>query len=134
MDSVELVRRVVETVEREGLEGLDRHFEELCRPDLEWRPAMVGFGKETYFGQEGYRQYLRDVIEQVKEISFRMSEIRPVDEDTVLVLGNLYLAPREGAESIDSDYAMLYRIEDGLVRSCVAYPSHREALEATGLA
>ena len=133
MSSVELVTGIVATVEREGLEGLDRHFEELCRPDLEWRPAMVGWGKETYFGQDGYRQYLRDVIEQVKEISFRMGEIREVDEDTVLVLGSLYLAPREG-ESVDGEYAMLYRIEDGLLRSCVAYRSHSSALEATGLA
>jgi ketosteroid isomerase-like protein len=134
MSNVEFVRRVVATVEEEGLQGLDLHFDELCRPDLEWRPRIVGAGKETYFGREGYREYLRDVVEQVSEISFTLGDVRPVDEDHVLVLGRLHIANREGGDPIDSEYAMLFRIEDDLIRSCVAFASHAEALEAADLA
>ena len=128
----ELVIRAAEMLEREGLQGLDIHFDELCSPDFEWRPAMLEFGEETYVGREGYRRYLEEVVARVTDVAFRLEDVRSAGEGQVLVLGRLRLAGREGGEPREGEYALAVRVEDGKLRSCAAFASHSEAEEAAG--
>jgi ketosteroid isomerase-like protein len=126
----EVVIRAAEVLEREGLQGLDIHFDELCSPAFEWSPAMLEFGEETYVGREGYRRYLEEVVANVTDVAFRLEDVRSVGDGQVLVLGRLRLASREGGEAREGEYALAVRVEEGTLRSCTAFASHAEAEEA----
>ena len=123
------VLRVVEIIEREGLQGLDIHFAEICSPGFEWRPTMVGTGTESYVGQEGYRTYLEELITSVTDVSFRLDDVRDADAGRVLVLGSLTLG-RDDAEPVVSEYALLCEVEGGRLASATAFASHADAEEA----
>jgi ketosteroid isomerase-like protein len=126
----ELVLRTVEIIEREGLEGIDIHFGEICAPQFEWRPTMVGSGKETFVGREGYRRYLEELITSVTNVSFRVEGVRSAGTGRVLVLGYLNLAGRTGEEPVETEYALLCVVEGERLRTCTAFASHAEAEEA----
>ena len=125
----ELVMRVVEIVERDGLQGLDIHFDEICVPEFEWRPTMVGTGIETYVGQEGYRRYLEELVTSVTVVSFRVDEIRAVDGGRVLVLGHLTIG-RDGSEPAETEYALLCGVRSGRLAAATAFAAHADAEEA----
>jgi hypothetical protein len=122
------VMRVVEIIESEGLQGLDIHFDEICDPNFEWRPTMVGTGEETYVGQEGYRRFLEELVSAVTIVSFRLDEVRSVDGGCVLVLGHLTIG-RDESEPADTEYGLLCKVERGLLTRASAYDSH-DAAEA----
>jgi ketosteroid isomerase-like protein len=128
----ELVIRVTEVLEREGLQGLDMHFDEFCAPDFEWRPTMSGFDEDVYVGREGYRRYLEEMVQTITEVAFEVQDVRPAGEGQVLVLGRLHLAGRESGEPTETEYALAVRVEEGKLRSTTAFASHTEAEEATG--
>ncbi|HEX6117096.1 MAG TPA: nuclear transport factor 2 family protein [Solirubrobacterales bacterium] len=128
----ELVMRVVEIIEREGLQGIDIHFAEICAPELEWRPTMVGTGTETYVGREGYRHYLEELVTSVTNVSFRVDDVRDADGGRVLVLGHLTLAGRDGSDPVESEYALLCEVEGGRLRAATAFAAHAAAEEAAG--
>jgi ketosteroid isomerase-like protein len=123
----EHVLRVVEIIEAEGLQGIDIHFDEICDPAFEWRPTMVG--AETYQGREGYRSFLEELVSAVTDISFRVDEVRSVDGGCVLVLGHLKIG-REESKLAETEYALLCKVEGGLLTEAAAYPSHAAAEEA----
>jgi ketosteroid isomerase-like protein len=128
----ELVMRTVEIIEREGLEGIDIHFGELCAPEFEWRPTMVGSGTETYVGREGYRRYLEELVTSVTTVSFRVEGVRSVGPGRVLVLGYLNLAGRSGEAPTVTEYALVCVIDGDRLRTCTAFASHAAAEEAAG--
>ena len=123
----EHIMRVVEIIEAEGLQGIDIHFDEICDPAFEWRPTMVG--AETYTGREGYRSFLEELVSAVTDISLRVDEVRSVDGGCVLVLGYLKIG-REEANLAETEYALLCKVESGLLSEAAAYPSHASAEEA----
>jgi ketosteroid isomerase-like protein len=127
----ERVVRVVEIIEREGLQGIDIHFDEICAPGFEWRPTMVGTGTETYVGREGFRRYLEELVTSVTTVSFRLGEVREAAAGSVLVLGSLTLAAR-GEEPAETEYALLCEVADGRLAAATAFASHSAAEEAAG--
>jgi hypothetical protein len=124
----ERVMRVVEVIEREGLQGIDIHFEELCAPEFRWRPTMVGTG--TFVGQEGYRRYLAELVTNVANVSFKLDEMREVAGGRVLVLGRLTLAERGDPEPTDTEWALLCEVADDRLTAATAFASHAAAEEA----
>jgi ketosteroid isomerase-like protein len=126
----EHVMRVVEIIEAEGLQGIDIHFEELCAPEFEWRPTMVGTG--AFVGQEGYRRYLAELVTNVSNVSFKLDEMREAAGGRVLVLGRLTLAERGDPEPIDTEWALLCEVADDRLTAATAFASHAAAEEAAG--
>jgi ketosteroid isomerase-like protein len=123
------VLRTVEIIEREGLEGLDIHYDELCDPNFEWHPTMVGDPGEVYVGREGYRRYLEELITSVTDVSFRVEDVGEAAEGRVLVTGYLALG-RDGSALTESEYALLCDVDGDRLVSCTAFASHAAAREA----
>jgi ketosteroid isomerase-like protein len=105
-------------------------FDEVCHPDFEWHPRMVGFGKETYVGKDGFRQYVEDMEATMDEVDLAVTEVRAVGDHQVLLVGRLRMLGKGSGVPLDTEWALLYRIESGLARSGVAFDSHAEAEEA----
>jgi ketosteroid isomerase-like protein len=120
------VLRTVEIIEREGLEGLDIHFDELCDPAFAWHPTMVGDPGESYVGREGYRTYLEAFITTVTDVSFRVEDVSEVAEGRVLVTGYLSLG-RDGSAPTESEYALLCDVAGDRLVACTAFASHAAA-------
>jgi len=121
------VMRVVEIIEREGLQGIDIHFDEICAPDFEWRPTMVGTGTESYIGQERFRLYLEELVTSVTNVSFRLHEVRDADVGRAFVLGYLTLAGHSEPELVETEYALLCEVADGRLTAATAFASHAAA-------
>jgi ketosteroid isomerase-like protein len=128
--NLDLVRRMLEVGENEGLDGLVARFDEFFDPDVEWVPRMVGFGERTYRGRQGFEEYVRDVGETVGEMGFSPGEVRAVDDDRVLALGRVHAVGRESGLPLEDEYAFLYRLEEGRIVSAHAFLSHAEGEEA----
>jgi len=128
--NVELVQRVSEVGDTEGLRRIGERFDEFCQPDFEWRPRMVGFGKEAYVGSDGFRQYVDDMEATIGEVDLTLAEIREVGDDHVLLVGRLRLVGKGSGVPLDSEWAILYRVAGGLLQSGTAFNSHAEAEEA----
>jgi len=126
----EHVMRVVEIIERDGLQGLDMHFDEICAPEFEWRPTMVGTGTEAYVGREGYRRYLEELLTSVTDVSLRVEEVRGAAGGRALVLGQLTIAARGEPNPIETEYALLCEVRGGRLVAATAFASHASAVEA----
>jgi SnoaL-like domain len=107
---------------------------EFFHPDFEWRPRMVGFGKETYVGRDGFGQYVEDMEATVDEVDLAVADIRAIGEDHVLLTGRLRMIGKGSGVPLDIEWALLYRIEGGLAKSGAAFNSHAEAEEAASRA
>ena len=125
--NVELLRSGTELGRREGLRGLYERYDDFYHPDFEWRPRMIGFGKDTYVGRDGFRQYVEDMEATFDEVQLTTEEIRGIGDDQALFLGRARFVGRGSGVPLESEWAILYRMEDGLARSGIAFDSHSEA-------
>jgi ketosteroid isomerase-like protein len=115
---------------RSGLEKVAREAPSLMHPDLEWTPALFPQGKRVYRGIDEYRAYLEEVATQQTERSYvNVQEIRPVDADRVLMLSWVHHEGADGAR-YEGEYALLARIEDGLIRELTSFATFAEAERA----
>ncbi len=127
---VDLVRRIYEIGEADGLRALAERFDEFCRPDFQWRPRIIGMGKDAYVGSDGFLQYADDMIATVGEPELTLGEIRGVGDHHVLLLGRLHLTGQGSGVPLDSEWAILYSFDGDLLQSGIAFDSHAEAEEA----
>ncbi len=126
--NVDLVRRVNELGGSSADMGaLVERFDEFFRPDANWKPRMMGFGRDAYVGRDGIRQYVDEMQETTDEVDFEIAELRPVGDEHVLLLGRLHLLGKGSRVPLDMEWAILWGFEAGLIRSGVAFNSHTEA-------
>ena len=130
--NVEFVRRFLNFLNDGGLTAIDHQIDSFIHPEIEWTPGLMALGKKTYRGRDEYRRYVKEADQRVSNQGFlNIDEIRPIDEDGVLALCWIHLVSAEG-ESLDNDYALLVRFEDGLIRSLQSFLSRDEAERAAG--
>ena len=120
-----------------GIEALNRGdidaVLELCHPDIELRPSLVGGLEGTVFrGREGYRRWFEQQFEVYDEVSFEVEDIRSVGDRVVALFATHARGARSGVE-LKSPGATVLTIRDGLVVAQVGYQSQAEALRDVGL-
>jgi hypothetical protein len=129
--NVELVERVARVTEAEGPLGLLEIFEEVFHPEWEWRPGIVGLSRLSYNGRDEFREYLQQVEATSSRVELTDWEVVPAGEVHVLLTGNLRFDSRAERDlSFDAEYAVIYRVQDGLLRSGRSFQSKAEASEA----
>jgi ketosteroid isomerase-like protein len=128
--NLELIRSHLDTIAREGFEGVMRRFDAVWHPDATWTPAIVGLGRRGYQGEQGMREYWDDVSTTWSQVEVVGEEMDAVGEDTVLVLGRLRVRGGESGVPVEEPYGVVYRIESGRVRSAQGFTSHKEARAA----
>jgi ketosteroid isomerase-like protein len=131
-ENVELVRGSLDAWNRDDLEA----FLATLDPDLEWHTAIEGTaeGEDTVFrGHVGARQVWENYRGEVfGQLEIWGEELRDLG-DSVLRLGHLRIRGRTSGVEIESEFAMIIVLRDGLIVASRDYLSHAEALEAAGL-
>ena len=132
--NVELVRRLYELHNR-GADAVLAAYEQLCHPDTEWVPAVVGGAEgRSYRGREGLARWYREREEAFEDASVEIEECRAVGEDVVLLLGRSRARGRASGIEMDEKVGILIHIRDGLIQRNQAFGSHRQAEEAASRA
>jgi len=122
--------RFQEHYERDGTSALIEQYDEFFHPDYVFRPAIAELGGKEYHGKDGVRDWIADMEAIATDYTLRSIEIRAVGGDHLLVLGRMHLVGRESGAAFESEYAWVYRTEEGLITEGRAYLSHADAERA----
>lgn len=129
--NVAVVERIAKSIEGKGPLGMLDIFEEVFHPDFEWHPNMIGFSRISYRGRNEFEAYLRQMETTTRRVELNDWSVRPVGASNVLLVGRLTFESRaQDHITVDSEYAVLYRMEDGQVRSGRSFASIEAAEEA----
>jgi ketosteroid isomerase-like protein len=128
---VELVEGIAKVVEANGPGGLLDVFDGDFHPAFEWHPGIVGLSRISYSGREEFREYLNQIDATSRRVELRNWTVRAAGDQHVLLTGELGFESREKEHvAFDAEYAVLYRVEDGRLRSGRSFSSIAEAEEA----
>jgi ketosteroid isomerase-like protein len=128
--NVEIMRRFLNYMADAGLGAETDKILSYLHPDVEWYPGMLPLDKEVYRGHDGYREHAEAARAHGEEGSYlNVDEVRAIGDDLVLALAWVHYTGKD-APSFDSEYAMLARFEDGLIRELRSYLSRAEAERA----
>lgn len=126
--NVELVERVARAVEREGPVGMTGIIDEAFHPDFDWHPGIVGLSRLSYTGRDEFRAYLEQMAATARRVELRDWSVKPAGEFHALLTGELVFESRDRDHlAFEAEYAVVYRIEDGMLRSGRSFPSIAEA-------
>ena len=94
--------------------------------------AMFGQEATVYRGDEGIRQFIRDVDEVLPQIQVELLEIRDLGE-RIVASGRLYARGRASGVEVESPIGWVIEFREGRVIRMRDYLDPKEALEAAGL-
>ena len=124
--NVEVVRRMIDAFARGDM---DESFG-LMDPDIEWCPNMPD--GEVWRGRDGVRSFFRSWLGTWEDYSFEQLELVEAGDKVVSVFREGGRGKGSGLE-VDTEFAGIYVVRDGLVLSWTRYPSRAAAREAAGL-
>jgi ketosteroid isomerase-like protein len=128
--NVEVMRRFLNYMADAGLGAETDKLLTYLHPDIEWYPGMIPLDKEVYRGHDEYREHAERVRAHGSEGNYlNIDEVRAVGDDLVIAIAWVHYTGKD-APSFDSEYAMLARFEDGLIRELRSFLSRAEAEQA----
>jgi ketosteroid isomerase-like protein len=99
-------------------------------PELELHSRILG---RVVRGPDGLRTWFQEIDQQFEEWRLQIAEVREVDRDRLLVLGEIHLRGRGSKVEFDQPMAWLMDFRDGRVLRLEMFVVQSEALEAAGL-
>jgi ketosteroid isomerase-like protein len=123
LPAVEVARRYVAAYNAGDLEAMLAVMD----PDVSSVPSQL-FGRYPHRGHAGVRKWWQKMAASPTRYDVVVRELRPVDQDRVAVLGDLYL---EGERM--SPWGVIVRIRNGLIVESRSYLSDRDLLDALGV-
>jgi hypothetical protein len=128
-ENVEKIARTLCAVEANDRELLARLTEAEVHPDCEFVP-LIGAGLEgSYRGPDGVSRFFDDLLNAF-EVSYLDRDLRPVGEESVLLLCRIRLRGRESEIEMVLEVGTIYEFEDGLLSRGRVYRGHAESLSA----
>jgi ketosteroid isomerase-like protein len=127
-ENVETVHRAYELLNQGDVEGLVG----LCRDDFVMDMSERVFNPETYEGQDGIRQFHKDVKDAWESYQWHVEEALATG-DAVVALLYCHGKSSEGAPPVDWRVAWIWNFEQGRPCSLRFYRNRTDALEAVGL-
>jgi ketosteroid isomerase-like protein len=125
------VQRVYETLVAYQ-QGDEERLRELIDPEGEiyGAPGIVNAG--TYYGYEGFRQWVSQWEEAWEEISYELGEL--IEVDGSVLVAPVHIVGRGAASGLETDmtFGWLYQWEDGKMIRYQVHPSVEEAVDAAG--
>lgn len=127
-DNLELAKQVMAALTRRDLETVLA----LADPDVEWHAFFAELGEGgVYRGEDGARQWLRDLEDAWETISVEVHDGMAVG-DIVLLVGCLrYRGKASGVES-EASAGWMLKFRDGKVTRFRAFRDPAHAIEAVG--
>ena len=101
-------------------------------PEVEFEPLKAVLEGSVYRGHEGFRRWLEDMAEDWGEFTIDVIDIRPLDDDRVLVEARLHARSRASGVELEGAGAWLCDLRDGLIVRLRFYRDAETALEAAG--
>jgi ketosteroid isomerase-like protein len=106
-------------------------IDQAFHPDFEWHPGIVGLSRISYTGRDEFRAYLGQMAATARRVELRDWSVKPAGQSHALLTGELVFESHDRDHlAFEAEYAVVYRIEDGLLRSGRSYPSIAEATDA----
>jgi hypothetical protein len=84
---------------------------EIAHPEIEVHAVTLGIEGRHYVGQEGLRQWMRDIRDRFHARS-KAESIEPLGDDAVIVRGRLFMKSEFGGEE-EQAFAMVVHLLDG---------------------
>lgn len=105
----------------------------VLHPDFELRALRSLLDGEPYRGHDGYRQFLADMADEWESWAVEPDEVRELDADRIVVLGNFVAKARASGVAVDIPGAWVAMLRDGLVYRVTAYGDRAQALADLGI-
>jgi ketosteroid isomerase-like protein len=131
-ENVEIVRRTIEANRSDAAAEFDLVLSAID-PDFELVSSMGAVDQRVYHGEEGLRQYRRDMDEAWSEWRIEVEEVFEPKLGTVVAVIRPHLVARQSGIVLAEQRAVIYELTDGRICSVRGFPSRAEALEAVGL-
>lgn len=129
-ENVEVVRKAVDAWNRRDPDLWHR----CATPDVEWTPAGAAAVEGiVYRGYDEVMTGLESLWQAWDEVFFEESAVRDLGA-TMLWLGRARLRGASSRVALDQEYAVSFVLRGGKLATIQAFRSHREALDAVGLA
>ena len=100
----------------------------LYHPDHELVTPLSRLEGTSYRGAEGFREWLGSRPEDWEELTFRVDDVRVIDEERVLLAVTFVGRGRRGGVEVEQEQGMIVTVRDGRVVRTDAYTSVDEAL------
>ena len=124
-ENVEIVRRLLEAVNRRDLDAML----ETGDPEIEIVTLMTG----TYRGHAGWRQLVEQMAEEVSGFQFVPEDLIDVGQDRVVAVTRWVGTGRTSGIALPDTTGLVYTLRDGLVVRQESFRDRAEALKAVGL-
>ena len=96
-------------------------------PDVEFHPLKLSASRPAYVGHDGIRQWFDEVQNRRHEI--RVHAFEELSDGRLLAVGVIEL----DGQTKPTDFAGIYRVDDGLIGGAHHYLSDREMLSRLGV-
>jgi ketosteroid isomerase-like protein len=104
-------------------------------PDAEFKTAIAAtdVAGGVYKGEDGLRQWTRDLDEALEDLGGEFEEIHELDGGRYLLSGRFRGRGRGSGAEFDVQMYWVYVLEDGLLKRFEAHFDQQDALDSVGL-
>ena len=120
---------LLDAVEREDRDAIERLAEENVHEDCEWTPLIGAAIEGSYHGPSGFVRFYADLLESFS-VRYRDRDWRTIGDETLALLCMMEFRGRGSDAPADQPLGAVLELEDGLLRRGRAYGGHAEALAA----
>jgi ketosteroid isomerase-like protein len=124
---VELVRRIVEALNRGDLDRMLAHM----HPDFEWTPLEASPIARVYRGHEQVRHYVQDWLSTFESVRLEFEDPTEVGDRVVGVVNGRARHRGSGLE-LDNRFCQVWTVRDGIAVAMEEHPTREQALAALG--
>ena len=126
--NVDLVWRMSGVIADDGYDALVERYDEFFHPDFV--ASRKGLGEERFEGRSGIVAYGDDLAAMTSSYEIRPTEARAMDDEQVLVVGDVDLVGAQSGAATEGSYGAIYRVIDGRIKSGHLYFPRAEAERA----
>ncbi len=133
--SLALVRRAMDQYNREfaaGRSGISADTRALWVEGPVIVPFRAALEGTEYRGAAALDQFVAETRETWAWLRFDVEELRPMEDECVLVTGTMHGAGREFGAETEASLALLFELEGGHIAAARTFTSEQAALEAAG--
>jgi len=130
-ENVEMVRRVIDVMDGEGMEAALPVFLQAAHPEVELREDPDWPGSASYRGVEQVRQMLLDRMDTL-DFDQQTEDLISVDDKVVALVRWVGRGKTSGAEG-EISMAMVWTVRDQAITRLEFFLDSARALEAAGL-
>ena len=130
-ENVEIVRRVIDVMDAEGMDAALPFFLDAAHPDVEMREDPAWPGSATYRGVEQVRLVLLDRMDTL-DFDQRTDDLIAVDDKVVALVRWVGRGKTSGAQG-EISMAIVWTVREQAITKLEFFLDRDEALEAAGL-